>query len=312
MANTGFKGIDIVQSGSQIVFRVSLKDSSGAKLTTGTTTLTLYELQSDGTLASYDFSSNTFKTTALTTATLALTHRTGNNGTTNTGLWTVALATLTGFTVGGIYIAQVNNTGAAPPDQEREFQYAGVEGDVVVTAGATGLAYPQTDTKLWLTAAPLALSSQQVQAIVNAYATGQAPLQPSTAGRTLDVSATGEAGLDFDNIKDASSPHTLTNITVPNLTNAPTVGDLTAAMKASVTAAVPTAAAIVTAIQSAVVEGTITKVQADRIILSACAGKASGLNLNLPKYRDTTDTKNRIDATTDNFGNRLTVTLDGT
>jgi len=49
-------------------------------------------------------------------------------------------------------------------------------------------------------------------------------LAPTTAGRTLDVAATGEAGLDFDNIKDASGAHTLTNITVPtvtNLTNAP-------------------------------------------------------------------------------------------
>ena len=43
-------------------------------------------------------------------------------------------------------------------------------------------------------------------------------LRPTTAGRTLDVSATGEAGLDFDNIKDATGAHTLTNITVPTTT----------------------------------------------------------------------------------------------
>jgi hypothetical protein len=114
---------------------VSLKDSTGAKLTGGTTVLTLYELQSDGTLKSYDFNDNTFKTTVLTTPTLALTHRTGNNGGTNTGLWTVALATLAGFTAGGVYFAQVNNTGASPPDQEREFQFGSAEGDLSVTAG---------------------------------------------------------------------------------------------------------------------------------------------------------------------------------
>lgn len=45
-------------------------------------------------------------------------------------------------------------------------------------------------------------------------------LAPTTAGRTLDVSATGEAGLDFDNIKDATGAHTLTNITVPIVTAA--------------------------------------------------------------------------------------------
>ena len=40
-------------------------------------------------------------------------------------------------------------------------------------------------------------------------------LRPTTADRTLDVSATGEAGLDFDNIKQATGATTLTNITVP-------------------------------------------------------------------------------------------------
>ena len=49
-------------------------------------------------------------------------------------------------------------------------------------------------------------------------------LRPTTATRTLDVSATGEAGLDFDNIKDATGAHTLTNITVPTVT---TVGTCT-------------------------------------------------------------------------------------
>lgn len=43
-------------------------------------------------------------------------------------------------------------------------------------------------------------------------------LRPTTAGRKLDVASTGEAGLDFDNIKDASGAHTLTNITVPTVT----------------------------------------------------------------------------------------------
>jgi hypothetical protein len=43
-------------------------------------------------------------------------------------------------------------------------------------------------------------------------------LRPTTAGRTLDISATGEAGLDFDNIKAATGATTLTNITVPNVT----------------------------------------------------------------------------------------------
>jgi hypothetical protein len=62
MANTGFQGVDVRATGNQLVFRASLKDATGARLTTGTTTLALYELQSDGTFASYDFNDNTFKT----------------------------------------------------------------------------------------------------------------------------------------------------------------------------------------------------------------------------------------------------------
>lgn len=127
-----YKGIDVRQSGDRILIRVSLKDSSGTKVTTGTTSLSLYELQSDGTLKSYDFNDNTFKTTALTTASVSMTHRTGNNGTVSTGLWTYALTTVSGFTRGNIYIAQVGNSGASPTEQEREFQYGDEQGDFTV------------------------------------------------------------------------------------------------------------------------------------------------------------------------------------
>ena len=43
-------------------------------------------------------------------------------------------------------------------------------------------------------------------------------LAPTTAARTLDVAVTGEVGLDFNNIKNATAPHTLTNVTVPVVT----------------------------------------------------------------------------------------------
>jgi len=49
-------------------------------------------------------------------------------------------------------------------------------------------------------------------------------VRSTTPANALDVSATGEAGLDFANIKAASAPTTLTNITVPTVT---TVGTLT-------------------------------------------------------------------------------------
>ncbi len=146
MANTGFKGIDVRQTGNQLVFRAFLQTSAGGLLGTGTTVVSITELQSDGTIKSYDFNDNTFKTTALTTPTLAMTHRPSNNAGTTTGLWTAALATLTGFTAGGIYHAIVNNSTASPTDQCREFQYGGDQGDLLVTAGSTGQAYLQGDT----------------------------------------------------------------------------------------------------------------------------------------------------------------------
>lgn len=75
---------------------------------------------------------------------------------------------------------------------------------------------------------------------VGDYASGKIPLQPTTAGRTLDVTATGEAGLDFNNINDAAGAHTLTNITVPivtTLTNPPADSTTLTAINTKVTPA---------------------------------------------------------------------------
>lgn len=119
----GFEGVDIRQSGDRIVIRALLLDSSGEKVTSGSADLYLYELQSDGSLKSFDFNDETFKTTALTTESATMTHQTGNNGTTNTGIWTKVLSTLTGFTRGAIYLAVVNHASGSPPWQAREFQY---------------------------------------------------------------------------------------------------------------------------------------------------------------------------------------------
>lgn len=126
------KGIDVRATVSELLFRVLLQDAGGVIVATGTTSLRLYEVQmADGTLKSYDFNDNTFKTTALTTPTLAMTHRTGNNATYNTGLWTARLPSLGDFTVGNIYLAHVSNAGASPAVQVREFQFGSAQGDEV-------------------------------------------------------------------------------------------------------------------------------------------------------------------------------------
>jgi len=120
-----FEGIDIRESGDKLLFDALLQDLAKSPVTTGTTSLYLYELQADGSLKSYDFDDDTFKATALTTETASMTHRTGNNGTTNTGLWTYALTTVTGFTPGGIYYARVKH-GTEEVDDFRKFQYGGL------------------------------------------------------------------------------------------------------------------------------------------------------------------------------------------
>jgi hypothetical protein len=134
-----FRGIAVCQSAAagadRIVFSEVLKDSSNADITSGSATVELYELQDDGSIKSFDFGDHTFKTTALTTATLALTHRTGNNGGTNTGIWSAALTSIAGFTLGKSYIAKVRHSSAVPPAVEWQFQYGGAEGDLQLTPG---------------------------------------------------------------------------------------------------------------------------------------------------------------------------------
>ena len=126
MANTGFGGVNVRQSGSNLLVRTLLQNANSL-VTSGTVSLYLWELQSDGTINTYDFNDNTFKATAVTTETAAMTYRKSNNASTDTGLWTYQLAPTTGFTIGAIYMARVHCTGATPYDQVREFQWGGSE-----------------------------------------------------------------------------------------------------------------------------------------------------------------------------------------
>jgi len=121
----GFEGIDTREAGTRIVFWERLLDADGAVVTAGDTYLYLYEMQSDGTLLSYDWDDDTFKAGALTTDTASMTHRQGNNSTTNTGVWSCALTTLTGFTPGVLYVQVVANATASPTQYARIWQYGG-------------------------------------------------------------------------------------------------------------------------------------------------------------------------------------------
>lgn len=138
MPNLGIGGIDVRQPGDAVVIRALLQDATGDLVVSGSTVVRLYELQDDATVASLDFADGVFKTTALTQETTAMTHRRGNAGNTNTGIWTVALTNLAGFTPGAVYFAEVISDTAFPPVQGREFQFGGVEGD----PGAKVWTYP--------------------------------------------------------------------------------------------------------------------------------------------------------------------------
>ena len=67
------------------------------------------------------------------------------------------------------------------------------------------------------------------------------------------------------------------------------------------------AAAVLTGVP---IEGTIHLQGAQRLALAALVGLVSGADTNTPAFRDTGDTKDRIDANVDDYGNRSSVTLD--
>lgn len=144
----GPKGIDVRQSTGQLVFRAHLRDSSSEDYSSGTTTLMLVRTETDGTILTYDFNDNTFKSTACTTPTVNMTHRQfdPSGAPVNRGFWTYALSTLTGFTAGGVYFQIVRNTGSSPPTQIREFQFGSAEGDMTVTSARLDVNAEAIDT----------------------------------------------------------------------------------------------------------------------------------------------------------------------
>jgi len=69
-------------------------------------------------------------------------------------------------------------------------------------------------TNITSTGGTIPITSSRVDASVGAYQSGLTPLQPTVSGRTLDVSSTGEAGIDMANVGSPSSVVTLSNTTV--------------------------------------------------------------------------------------------------
>lgn len=79
---------------------------------------------------------------------------------------------------------------------------------------------------------PSALVSGRMDSSVGAYQSGQAPLQPTTSGRTLDVNANGNAGVDWGNI---DAPTTTVNLSGTTVKDASDVNTDTDALLARLT-----------------------------------------------------------------------------
>ena len=139
--------------------------------------------------------------------------------------------------------------------------------------------------------------------IVNHADYGNAKLVRSTTpANALDVSATGEAGLDFNNIKDATGAHTLTNITVPLVTTCTTNTDMRGTDGANTT--VPDAAGTAATLHG-ITDGKIDVIgtNVDQIE-TAVITNAAGVDIAADIIAMKIDTKNLYD----NQGNWSTAT----
>lgn len=144
-----------------------------------------------------------------------------------------------------------------------------------------------------------------------------AALKPTTARRTLDVSAGGEAGIDWANV---GSPTTTLNLSGTTIKTSTDIATDTAAIKAKTDnlpaspaatgAAMTLTAGAVDAIHDEVVEGSTSMREMLRGFAAVLMGKAAGLATTTATYRDIGDTKARITATVDADGNRTSVTRD--
>lgn len=92
----------------------------------------------------------------------------------------------------------------------------------------------------WSATNVTAMSSGRLIASVGEYQTGLAPLQPTTAGRTLDVTATGAAGIDWGNVENPTTVVGLTQTTISSTfipSTPPTSGQIATQVWATVVSA---------------------------------------------------------------------------
>jgi len=270
------------------------------------------------------------------------------------------LIVLTGGTgVGqGRYITAYNGTTkvatvsawATNPDATTTF--AIIAADAIV--GATAPTAAQVATAVWtdLTSGSDFSTATSVGKLLkdNIDATISSRLAPTTSGRTLDVTTTGAAGIDWGNMENqgatvdlnATSLNTVntvlsvqnavdvtpssvsaiqnglatpTNITAGTITTATNVTTVNG-LAANVITAASIATDAGTEIANAVLAGGdvdgYSLEQTLKLCLAALAGKLSGAATTTVTIRAADDSKNRLTATVDSDGNRSAVTYDAT
>ena len=145
------------------------------------------------------------------------------------------------------------------------------------------------ETAFWLQTGSIAVISGDV---VNVFVDGLAG----------DTNEAGSIRIFVDNGADATDWTPARAIKVDNLDAA-----ITTRLAAVGYAAPPSVVDITAGILAGAVEGTLTLVQAQRLMLAVLTGKSSGGGTTTVTFRDTADSKDRVVATVDVSGNRSAV-----
>lgn len=137
---------------------------------------------------------------------------------------------------------------------------------------------------------------------------------PSTAGVTLLTDFASAVGQHQIHIDPSADPTFYSAGSFAIWFTAGTVGGQSAVsvIDTFTIGQVPTAAQIADAYLDRTngIEPGLTPREAHRLLVAAVLAKASGMDANAPVFRDFNDTKDRLTAETDEFGNRLAVTYD--
>lgn len=201
----------------------------------------------------------------------------------------------------------------------------GIHGFTVDLSDNTDAGFYAAQNDYYIVVNAVTIDSQTVRFIAARFSIdNRGLLRPTTATRTLDVTAGGTAGIDWGNVENPTTAvdlsgtdiqlcDTITTYTGNTVQTGDSFARLGAPAGASVSAdiaALPTAAENTTDIMGNVMENSETFAEQIRIMRAESAGKVAVSGATVT-FRDAADSKDRITATTDANGQRTAVTVDG-